>query len=61
MSLLTSAALLHHRASSTKQAARHPSPATVMRMLHEHDQKTAAAGVNLIWIWPVFRALARIL
>ena len=27
---------------------RHPSPATVMRMLGEHDEKAAAADVNLI-------------
>jgi hypothetical protein len=31
-----------------KKKGQHPSPATVMRMLHEHDQKAAAAGVNLI-------------
>jgi DNA invertase Pin-like site-specific DNA recombinase len=27
-----------------KKKGQHPSPATVMRMLHEHDQKAAAAG-----------------
>jgi DNA invertase Pin-like site-specific DNA recombinase len=31
-----------------KKKGQHPSPATVMRMLHEHDQKAAAAGANLI-------------
>jgi hypothetical protein len=31
-----------------KRNGQHPSPATVMRMLHEHDQKAAAAGVDLI-------------
>ena len=31
-----------------KKKARHPSPATVMRMLREHDEKAAAADVNLI-------------
>jgi hypothetical protein len=31
-----------------KKKGQHPSPATVMRILHEHDQKAAAAGVNLI-------------
>jgi hypothetical protein len=30
-----------------KKKGQHPSPATVMCMLHEHDQKAAAAGVNL--------------
>lgn len=27
-----------------KKKGRHPSPATVMRMLRQHDEKTAAAG-----------------
>jgi hypothetical protein len=27
-----------------KKKGQHPSPSTVMRMLHEHDQKAAAAG-----------------
>ena len=31
-----------------KKNGQHPSPATVMRMLREHDEKTAAAGVDLI-------------
>ena len=31
-----------------KKNGQRPSPATVMRMLHEHDQKAAAAGVDLI-------------
>jgi hypothetical protein len=30
-----------------KKRGQHPSPATVMRMLHEHDEKTAAATVAL--------------
>jgi hypothetical protein len=28
-----------------KKKGQHPSPATVMRMLREHDEKTAAASV----------------
>jgi hypothetical protein len=29
--------------STGKKKGQHPSPATVMRMLREHDEKTAAA------------------
>ena len=31
--------------STGKKKGQHPSPATVMRMLREHDEKTAAAAV----------------
>ena len=31
-----------------KKKGQHPSPATVMRMLREHDEKAAATDVNLI-------------
>ncbi|MGH3411452.1 MAG: hypothetical protein ACRDRJ_54470 [Streptosporangiaceae bacterium] len=31
--------------STGKKKGQHPSPATVMRMLREHDEKTAAASV----------------
>ena len=31
-----------------KKKGQHPSPATVMRMLREHDERAAAADVNLI-------------
>ncbi len=34
--------------ATRKKKGRHPSPATVMRMLREHDEKAAAADVNLI-------------
>ena len=34
--------------STGKKKGQHPSPATVMRMLREHDEKAAAADVNLI-------------
>ena len=30
--------------STGKKKGQHPSPATVMRMLREHDEKTAAAA-----------------
>ena len=33
--------------STGKKKGQHPSPATVMRMLREHDEKAAAADVNL--------------
>ena len=38
----------HPAIATGKEKGQHPEPATVMRMLHEHDQKAAAAGVNLI-------------
>jgi len=31
-----------------KKKCQHPSPATVMRMLREHDEKAAAADANLV-------------
>ena len=34
--------------ATCKKKGRHPSPASVMRMLREHDEKAAAADVNLI-------------
>ena len=34
--------------STGKKKGQHPSPATVMRMLREHDEKAAATDVNLI-------------
>jgi len=30
--------------STGKKKGQHPSPATIMRMLREHDEKTAAAA-----------------
>ena len=32
--------------STGKKKGQHPSPATVMRMLREHDEKTAAAAAT---------------
>jgi hypothetical protein len=34
----------HAREDPLGEEGQHPSPATVMRMLDEHDQKAAAAG-----------------
>ena len=32
--------------STGKKKGQHPSPATIMRMLREHDEKTAAAAAT---------------
>jgi hypothetical protein len=34
--------------STGKKKGQHPSPATVMRMLREHDERAAATDVKLI-------------